>query len=471
MTLSANFAETDITGLTCDSRQVRPGFLFAAFPGSVADGRQFIADAISRGAVAVLAEPGTSADVLTLHDANPRRRYARMAARFHGAQPATVAAITGTNGKTSVASFVRQIWTLLGRQAASIGTLGISAPHLKTNKGLTTPDSVDLHASLAMLAGQGVDCLAMEASSHGLDQYRLDGVNISLAGFTNLSHDHLDYHGTMEAYLQAKARLFTDILNSDGVAVLNADDAAYSFLSHSAADRGCRVISYGRQADDIQLIEAQPQADGQRLKLQVLGKQFDVLLPLAGAFQVENALCALGLVIASGATPVDAVKALQSLQGVPGRLQEIAKTAAGGTVYVDYAHTPDALANALDALRPHTRGELHVVFGCGGDRDSTKRPEMGQIASERADHVIVTDDNPRGEIAAAIRAEILAACTSAKEIGDRAKAIRTAVDALASGDVLVVAGKGHETGQTIGDEIRPFDDSDEIRRAVSGGAK
>jgi len=471
VTLSANFAETDITGLTCDSRQVRPGFLFAAFPGSVADGRQFITDAVSRGAVAVLAAPGTPVDVPALYDANPRRRYALMAARFHGAQPTTIAAITGTNGKTSVASFVRQIWTLLGRQAASIGTLGISAPHLKTTKGLTTPDSVDLHSSLATLVDQGVDCLAMEASSHGLDQYRLDGVNVSVAGFTNLSHDHLDYHGTMESYLQAKARLFSDVLIRDGVAVLNADDGAYSVLSNIVVNRGCRVVSYGRQADDIQLIKAQPEAGGQRLTLRVLGDEYEFLLPLAGAFQVENALCALGLTIASGAKSADAVKALHSLQGVPGRLQEITKTITGGTVYVDYAHTPDALANVLDALRPHTSGRLHVVFGCGGDRDSAKRPEMGRIACERADQVIVTDDNPRGEVAATIRAEILAACTMAKEIGDRAEAIRAAIDALASGDVLVVAGKGHETGQIVGDEIRPFDDSDEIRHAVLGGAK
>ncbi len=466
VTYGANLAETDITGLTCDSRRVRPGFLFAAIPGSAADGRRFIADAVSRGAVAVLAPPGTNADVSTLHDGNPRRRYALMAARFHGRQPATIAAVTGTNGKTSVVSFARQIWTTLGHQAASIGTLGISAPQLKTDQGLTTPDSADLHLTLATLAGQGVETLAMEASSHGLAQYRLDGVDVSLAAFTNLSHDHLDYHETMAAYLRAKARLFGEILKGDGAAVLNADDAAYGELSDIVGARGCRRISYGRAGEDIRLIDVRPEAEGQRLKLRVLAEHHDILLPLAGYFQVENALCALGLVIAGGATPGDAVSALQTLQGVPGRLQRIAETATGGVVYVDYAHTPDALANVLAALRPHTAERLAVVFGCGGDRDRGKRPEMGRIACDLADAVIVTDDNPRGEDAATIRTEILAACPSAREIGDRAQAIATAIGGLGSGDVLVVAGKGHETGQIVGDRVLAFDDGEEIRRAV-----
>lgn len=463
-------AETNIDGLTCDSRLVRPGFLFAAIPGTDADGRTFISDAVSRGAVVVLAPPGTDADVSVLHDSNPRRRYALMAARFYGAQPASIAAVTGTNGKTSVVSFVRQIWTKLGHQAASLGTLGITAPRMRTEKGLTTPDPADLHASLATLAGQGVETLAMEASSHGLGQYRLDGVNVSLAGFTNLSHDHLDYHGTMDAYLQAKARLFGEILNADGVAVLNADDATWPGLSKIIEDRGCRLIGYGRQGTEICLLEAVPCAEGQRLKLRVMGQDVDVLLPLAGSFQVQNALCALGLVIAGGAAPQTAVAALETLEEVPGRLQKIAETASGGTVYVDFAHTPDALATVLGALRSHTAGQLNVVFGCGGDRDRAKRPEMGRIACDLADGVIVTDDNPRGEDAAAIRAEVLAACASAREIGDRAEAIATAVAALGAGDVLVVAGKGHETGQIVGDEVRPFDDAEEVRRAVEGGS-
>ena len=466
----ANIAETDIVGLTSDSRQVQPGFLFAAIPGTAADGARFIPDAISRGAVAVLAPPGIDAGVSIVHDSNPRRRYALMAARFYGRQPSSIAAITGTNGKTSVASFVRQIWTRLGHQAASIGTLGIVAPQMQINDGLTTPDPADLHANLAALADQGVDTLAMEASSHGLDQCRLDGVDVSLAGFTNLSHDHLDYHKTMDAYLQVKTRLFSDILKSDGTAVLNADDAAYATLAEIVEGRGCRLVSYGRQGEDIRLMSAEPGTEGQRLKLRVLGETHDILLPLAGSFQVENALCALGLVIAGGALPADALKALQALEGVPGRLQKISETATGGSVYVDYAHTPDALANVLSALRPHATGALRVVFGCGGDRDRTKRAEMARIACDLADSVIVTDDNPRSEDAASIRAEILAACSSALEIGDRAEAINTAVRGLDSGDVLVVAGKGHETGQIVGENVFPFDDGDEIRRAVQGGA-
>ncbi len=466
----ADFMETDIAGLTCDSRLVRPGFLFAAIPGSTADGRRFVADAVSRGAVAVLAPPGTAASVPTINDGNPRRRYALMAARFHRCQPASIAAVTGTNGKTSVVSFVRRMWTILGRPAASIGTLGISAPQMYIAEGLTTPDCADLHSNLATLAGQGVEVVAMEASSHGLAQYRLDGVDVSLAGFTNLSHDHLDYHGTMAAYQQAKVRLFGEILNADGTAVLNADDATYEEFSRIVRDRGCRLVGYGRAGRDIRLIDVQASAEGQRLKLRVMGEPYEVVLPLAGYFQVENALCALGLVIAGGGKPGDAVQALRSLEGVPGRLQRIAETTAGGTVYVDYAHTPDALANVLGALRPHATGQLHVVFGCGGDRDRAKRPEMGAIASKLADRVIVTDDNPRGEDPAIIRGQILAACPAAREIGDRAAAIAAAVGALGPGDVLVVAGKGHERGQIIGDRVLPFDDGEEIRRAVTEAA-
>ncbi len=461
-----DLSQTDIVGLTCDSRRVQPGFLFAAIPGTTGDGRQYIAEAVSRGAVAVLAAPGTRADIAILHDQNPRRRYALMAARLYRDQPKSIAAVTGTNGKTSVVSFVRQIWTHLGRSAASMGTLGISAPDWNTTEGLTTPDPADLHENLAKLAGQGVQILAMEASSHGLSQYRLDGVNVTLAGFTNLSHDHLDYHGTMADYLAAKTRLFSDILPSQGTAVLNADDDAYGGLSEIVRNRGCSLISYGRRGDDIGLLEVQPGAHDQRLTLRVRGETLNVTLPLSGSFQIDNALCALGLVIAGGGDAGLAAKALENLQGVPGRLEKMATIAAGGTVYVDYAHTPDALANVLSALRPHTTGALHVVFGCGGDRDRFKRPEMGRIAADLADNVIITDDNPRGEDAAAIRAEILAACPAAVEIGDRALAITTAVLNLQDGDVLVVAGKGHETGQIVGDSVLPFDDGAEIHRAV-----
>jgi len=472
----APLQDIDITGLTCDSRKVAPGFLFAALPGAVQDGRRFIADALAQGAAAVLASRGSfvedafgdTAALLTCD--NPRRRYALMAARFHGRQPKTVAAVTGTNGKTSVASFARQIWTGLGHSAASLGTLGLEAPGRRVAGSLTTPDPGDLHALLAELAAAGVDWLAMEASSHGLSQYRLDGVRVSSAAFTNLSRDHLDYHGSMGDYLSAKTRLFTDILDVSGSAVLNADDATFGALRIVARDRGCKVLSYGTEDTDIRLVSLAPDAAGQVLSLDVMGTSHRLRLPLAGAFQAMNAMAALGLVIAGGDAPQAAVAELETLQGVPGRLQLIGENTAGGAVYVDYAHTPDALAHALDALRQHTRGRLAVVFGCGGDRDRGKRPEMGRIAGERADRVIVTDDNPRSEDAAAIRSEILQACTTAMEIGDRAEAIAKAIHGLGAGDVLVVAGKGHESGQIVGTDVLPFDDGEVVRAVIAGGA-
>jgi len=465
LTNATAIKDLEITGLTCDSRKVDPGFLFAAIPGSNSDGRDFIDDALKRGASAILAPVGTSGDgdTVVVTSENTRQSYARMASRFFDHQPATIAAITGTNGKTSVVSFVRQIWQSLGRKAASLGTLGIVAPGFETNEGLTTPDPVDLHESLADLWKRGVDVLAMEASSHGLDQYRLDGVNISMAGFTNLSRDHLDYHGSMDDYLDAKKRLFSDILPGDGVSVLNADDDAYPALLEAA--RG-RIISYGRKGNDIRLDHLQVLEDGQRLSLNVMGNAYDVTLPLSGAFQVENAMCALGIVLADGADPAAAVTALENLQGVPGRLQYVGSSLGGTAIYVDFAHTPDALASVLKTLRPHTKKNLHVIFGCGGDRDAGKRPEMGRIASTLADTIIVTDDNPRSEDAATIRAQILAACPGGLEVGDRAQAIKQAIAQLQKGDVLIVAGKGHETGQIIAGVVHPFNDADEIRSAV-----
>jgi UDP-N-acetylmuramoyl-L-alanyl-D-glutamate--2,6-diaminopimelate ligase len=462
---SATMKETQVTGLTCDSRKVAPGFVFAALPGSSADGRAFMDQAIARGAVAILAPDGTDGGetVPVLTSANPRRSYAQMAARFYGDQPSTIAAVTGTNGKTSVVSFTRQIWSALGVRAASMGTLGISGPGFEIPEGLTTPDPVALHQSLANLRGRGIEKLAMEASSHGLDQYRLDGVTVSLAGFTNLSRDHLDYHGSMDDYLKAKLRLFSEVLSEDGVAVLNADEEACS--SFSKAARG-RVISYGRSGVDIRIEKIEATAAGQHLTLNVMGNSYSVNLALAGAFQVENALCALGLVLAEGADVERATRALDNLEGVPGRLQHVADCANGAAVYVDYAHTPDALATVLTAMRPHASGKLGVVFGCGGDRDKGKRPQMGQVACELADDVIVTDDNPRSEEPSLIRAQALVGCPDADDVGDRAKAIDVAVARLQAGDVLIVAGKGHETGQTVKGEVRPFNDADEIRRAV-----
>ncbi len=463
--------DTDIVGLTCDSRLVEPGFLFAALAGARADGRAFIPEAMRRGAAAVLAPPGTRIEtreppVPLLVDDNPRRRFALMAARFFASQPRTVAAVTGTNGKTSVVSFLRQVWTRLGRQAAGVGTLGIAAPGLEVAGSLTTPDPVELHRILADLAGRGVECLAMEASSHGLAQHRLDGVRVAAGAFTNLSRDHLDYHGSMESYLEAKTRLFSDIMGAGGVAVVNADAPYGEAVRAACAARGQRIITYGARGEDIRLEDAAPLPEGQRLRLTVMGRAHTVSLPLVGAFQAENALCALGLALACGEDAERAVAALEDLDGAPGRVQRIAGHPGGAAVFVDYAHTPDALASVLEALRPHARGRLFVVFGCGGDRDPGKRPQMGRTACALADVVIVTDDNPRSEDAARIRRQILAACEGARDIADRRQAIAAAVAELRPGDLLVVAGKGHEQGQIVGDEVRPFDDAEVLRAAI-----
>ncbi|GAB6051609.1 UDP-N-acetylmuramoyl-L-alanyl-D-glutamate--2,6-diaminopimelate ligase [Magnetospira thiophila] len=474
VTATARDYGMEITGLTCDSRRVAPGFLFAALPGGKHDGRAFISEALRRGASAVLAPPGTvldapNGDIALLTDDNPRRRYALLAAGLHPRQPDRIAAVTGTNGKTSVAHFARQIWTRLGHRAASLGTLGVEAPGLHLDGGLTTPDPADLHALLHQLADLDVDRLALEASSHGLDQYRLDGVRLTAAAFTNLSRDHLDYHGDEQVYLAAKMRLFCDLLPPQGWAVLNADIPQFEALQELCSRRRHKILTYGRCAVDLRLIDARATAEGQILKLDILGTSFETLLPLAGDFQVSNALCALGLVIADGAHPRLATEALAFLQGVPGRLQRVAATAQGAPVFVDYAHTPDALETVLAALRPHATGRLFVVFGCGGDRDQGKRPLMGAIAERLADRVIVTDDNPRSEVPATIRAEILAACPKALEVGDRAAAIAQALAELGTGDLLLIAGKGHEQGQIIGKDVLPFDDSNVVRRLLGEG--
>ncbi|CAK0748952.1 UDP-N-acetylmuramoyl-L-alanyl-D-glutamate--2, 6-diaminopimelate ligase [uncultured Gammaproteobacteria bacterium] len=470
-----------LTGLTADSRAVRPGMLFAALPGAKADGCGFIADAIARGAVAVLAPTGTRLPAVTLpavmlieHD-QPRLRFAQLAAAFYGRQPRCVVAVTGTNGKTSTVHFARQLWAALGYQAAALGTLGLTAPGLDRSGAMTTPDPVSLHADLACLAEAGFDHLALEASSHGLDQYRLDGVTLAAGGFTNLTRDHLDYHGDMAAYFQAKAALFERVLPAGAAAVLNADSPEFEPLAMIAARRGQRVIGYGFAGRELRVVAVEPLAHGQRLALALFGRRVAVDLPLVGRFQAWNALCALGLVLGAGdgvagdGVDVDAVlAALASLEGVPGRMQLAARHGNGAPVLVDYAHTPDALETVLTALRPHAvRGRLVVVFGCGGDRDRGKRPVMGAIAARLADRVFVTDDNPRGEVPAAIRAEVLAGCPQAEEIGDRAAAIRVAVAGLGVGDVLLIAGKGHEQGQTIGAEVRPFDDVTEARAAAA----
>jgi UDP-N-acetylmuramoyl-L-alanyl-D-glutamate--2,6-diaminopimelate ligase len=392
--------------------------------------------------------------------AEPRRALALMAARFFSAQPATTVAVTGTSGKTSVAEFTRQIFAALGHTAASLGTIGIVKADGLSTGGLTTPDPVALHKTLAELAGEGITHLAFEASSHGLDQYRLDGVRLKAAAFTNLGRDHLDYHPTVEAYLAAKLRLFSDLLPPDGTAVVNADSeqAAQAI----AAARGRTMLTVGRAGETLKLTELTRDGFAQRLRVTCEGREIDVRLPLLGVYQAENALIAAGLAIAVGGNSDAALKAIEQLTGVPGRL-EVMGIIRGGLAVIDYAHKPEALEAALKALRPFARGRLVCVFGCGGDRDKGKSPIMGKIATRLADTVIVTDDNPRSEDAAEIRAEILAAAPGAREIGDRAEAIRAGARLLGAGDVLVVAGKGHETGQIVGTTVLPFSDHDVVR--------
>jgi len=463
-------SEVEIAGLAADSRKVAPGYLFAALPGSREKGADYIADAVKKGAVAVLAPPGAAVpdpSIYLLPDDNPRRRFALLAARFFSGQPATTVAVTGTNGKSSVVDFTRQIWQRQGRKAASLGTLGVNAPGFIVGPGLTTPDTVTLHEELKRLSDAGITHLAMEASSHGLSQYRLDGVRVKAAAFTNLTHEHLDYHGSEENYFYAKLRLFGELLRPGDTAVLNADSPRFSDVEMLCWARGIRVLSIGRRGRSLHIVDIRPEGSRQHVTLEVFGRRIEIAFPLAGEFQVANALIAAGLAIAVG-EDVDAVlDALQYLEGVPGRLQLAGRTRDGASIYIDYAHTPDALSTVLTALRPHVTGRLSVIFGCGGDRDAKKRPVMGDIAVRMADTVIVTDDNPRYEDPVAIRAQILAAADGALEIGDRREAIRTGIAQLAPGDVLVLAGKGHEKGQIIGDAVVPFDDFNEVREALS----
>jgi len=461
--------ERDIAGITSDSRKVAPGFVFAALPGSKADGRSFIADALARGAAAVLADEKTPGPGPFVRDRNPRRRLALMAARFYQSQPATVVAVTGTSGKTSTASYCQQIWGKLGLKSASIGTLGVRGPGVDRYGSLTTPDPVALHADLAALTKAGITHLAMEASSHGLDQYRLDGVRLSAGGFTNLARDHLDYHPTVEAYRAAKTRLFGELLPKGAGAVLNADSPEFPALRTVCAQRGQVLLPYGRAtpAAGLQLLDVEPQPGRLLLSFRYRDNAYRATVALAGTFQAWNVLCALGLVLATGAPPGEAAAALGALEGAPGRMELAARHPNGAPIYVDYAHKPDALEAVLTEVRPQVKGKLAVVFGCGGDRDRGKRPLMGEIAVKLADRVYVTDDNPRSEQPAAIRKEIMAAAKGATEIGDRAEAIAAAVAALAPGDVLVIAGKGHEQGQIVGDKVLPFDDMQVAKKAAA----
>ncbi len=464
-----------LSGLTADSRAVRAGMLFAALPGSATHGAQFIASALEQGATAILTDATgakLAADVLADTETalvvaeDPRATLACAAALWFGPQPETMVAVTGTNGKTSVATFTRQIWAALGEAAINIGTTGIEGAWAAPSSH-TTPDAVTLQKLLAAAAADGITHAAMEASSHGLDQRRLDGVRLSAAGFTNLTQDHLDYHGTMAAYFDAKARLFTHILPDDATAVINLNGAKGAEMAALATARGLRTLTIGHGEADLHIAGQRFDARGQDLRLIWQGQPQQLRLGLIGGFQAENVAVAAGLAIASGSDPAAVFGVLPQLTGVRGRMQLAATRKNGAAVFVDYAHTPDAIETALRALRPHVMGRIIIVFGAGGDRDRTKRPLMGAAAMAHADVLYVTDDNPRTENPGLIRAAILQACPDANEVADRAEAILRAVDALQPGDALLIAGKGHESGQIIGTDIYPFDDVEQASVAVA----
>ena len=457
-----------VGGLAVDSRAVRPGDVFFALAGAKTDGARFVDQAIVSGAAAVVSDrlPADDNRVPFIAVPNPRRALALAAARFYPRQPQTIAAVTGTSGKTSVAAFTRQIWERLGHASASIGTIGLVSPKRTIYGSLTTPDPIALHRSLDELAGEGVTHLALEASSHGLDQHRLDGVRVSAGAFTNLSRDHMDYHPTVQHYLAAKLRLFTDLIVDGGAAVIAADHEHSQAVFDAARGRKLRITTVGRQGDGIRLLDAAIDGFAQRLTIEHDGRKRKLHLPLVGEFQIENSLVAAGLALATGGDAEQVFAAIEHLEGAPGRLELVGERN-GAPVFVDYAHKPDALAKALEALRPYAKHRLVVVFGAGGDRDAGKRPLMGAIAAENADTVIVTDDNPRSENPALIRVAILAAAKGAREIGDRSEAIRTAIAGLQDGDALLIAGKGHETGQIVGDKVLPFSDHEAAAAALA----
>jgi UDP-N-acetylmuramoyl-L-alanyl-D-glutamate--2,6-diaminopimelate ligase len=469
---AAAYASRPVAGACADSRKVRKGDVFFALAGAKDDGLAFVAQAVEKGASVIVAErapPSLPPHVASIVVADARAALAQAAARLYPRQPATIAAVTGTSGKTSVAAFARQIWAALGFEAASLGTIGIVSRVVNVYGSLTTPDPIALHRSLDELAQAGVTHLALEASSHGLDQKRLDGVRLAAGAFTNLSRDHLDYHATFDAYLTAKLRLFTALLPPGAPAVIDADSDVAAAVVAAAKAHGLQTFTIGAKGETIRLLSASREGFATRLSLEHAGRPWRVLLPLPGDFQVSNALVAAGLCIATGAEPGAAFAALEALEGAPGRLERVGARH-GAPVFVDYAHKPDALDKALATLRPFVRARLIVVFGCGGDRDAGKRPIMGQIATQNADVVIVTDDNPRSENPAAIRSAILAAAPGALEIADRGEAIRKAVGMLGQGDALLIAGKGHETGQIVGNATLPFSDHDAARAALKEAA-
>jgi UDP-N-acetylmuramoyl-L-alanyl-D-glutamate--2,6-diaminopimelate ligase len=466
----ADAAALEITGLTADSRKVKPGFLFAALAGVAAHGRDYVAQAKANGAVAVLSAGDLDADPGIAHvvAANARNAFALAASAFYPRRPQTIVAVTGTNGKSSTVDFLRQIWTHAGKRAASLGTLGAIGPSGVVDLGHTTPDPAAVHATLTALADDGVTHAAMEASSHGLEQHRVDGLTFAAAAFTNLTQDHLDYHVDMASYRAAKLKLWA-LVKDGGAAIVNADAAEGAAFEAGAKKRGLDVILCGWRAPRehaLKIVEIQPRPNAQSMTLTWNGKEYDVELPLIGEFQALNAVCAATLALATGETPEAVFAGMAKLKPVKGRMEHVGQSKSGGHVFVDYAHTPDGLDVLLRAARPHAPGRIICVFGCGGDRDAGKRPKMGAIAARHADVVIVTDDNPRSEDPAAIRAQILAATPGALEMGDRAQAIREAVAMLKAGDALMIAGKGHETGQIIKGVTHPFSDQDVARAAL-----
>jgi UDP-N-acetylmuramoyl-L-alanyl-D-glutamate--2,6-diaminopimelate ligase len=466
-TLTGGDEPQTITGFAIDHRKVAPGTVFGAFEGARVNGEDYIPAAIAAGAIAVVARPQAVVEgALHIAAQDPRQRFARAAAQFFAPFPDTCVAVTGTNGKTSTVEMVRQLWRMQGHHAASIGTLGVTTADERVVTGLTTPDVVTFLSNVAGLAREGVTHLAFEASSHGLSQYRIEGLKVAAAAFTNLSRDHLDYHGDMATYLTAKLRLFAEVLSDDGAAVVWVDDPHADRVIDLARVRGNRLITVGEHGDTLRLTAREPSLLGQTLTIEAEGTTHKVQLPLIGAYQAANALTAAGLVLATGGSLAATLTGLSRLQPVRGRLERAAILANGAPAYVDYAHTPDALAAAIAALRPHAAGRLIVVFGAGGDRDTGKRAPMGEVAVAQADIAIVTDDNPRTEDAAAIRAQVLEGAIGATEIGDRREAIRAACAMAQAGDIVLVAGKGHEQGQIVGDMILPFDDVQVVRECA-----
>ena len=459
-------SDVHVTGLSCDSREVKPGYVFAALPGTVTDGRKYIESALEKGASAVLSIGEMDLPVPYLSSDEPRLDYAKMAAKLYSGQPKTLVAMTGTNGKSSTVEFLRQVWAHAGRSAACFGTLGVQAPNGYRPLNHTTPDAVALHKTLSELTDEGVTHAAMEASSHGLDQYRLDAVKITASGFTNLTQDHFDYHSGAEDYFTAKARLFTELTPASAPVVINTNDEYGQRLVGMCQERGQEVMQVGWTGQDIRIDEVMPRASSQIVTLVVKGERHKIELPLAGEFQVLNAISALGLAMVTGIDKATALEALENLQGVAGRMERAGQTKDGAPIFVDFAHTEDGLDKLLRSVRPHTMGNVIVAFGCGGDRDPDKRPKMGKVAAKLADDVIVTDDNPRTEDAATIRKAVLEGCPNATEIGDRASAIREGIRRLGPQDCLVIAGKGHEQGQIIGTEVIPFSDVEQVKLAL-----